>query len=67
MKKINSKKTSTEFGTYHEQENEISSNYDSLRDYSSKEESRTNEQNSSKKEECCEESCYSKRNKNLNR
>jgi hypothetical protein len=76
MKKINLNKKntdsntySTEFGTYHEYDNEINSNYDSLDDYSTCKKEKSNEKNeSSKKEGCHDKGCRSKlENKNLNR
>ena len=76
MKKINLNKKSTnsntygtEFGTYHEYDNEINSNYDSLGVTYENEIETANEQNdSSKKEECTSKGCRSKlENKKSNR
>ncbi len=68
MKKMNLNKRSTEFGTFHEHENEMNSNYDSLGDSYNNEKQTTNESsNSSEKEECHDLGCHSTRSQKSNR
>ena len=68
MKKMNLNKKSTEFGTFHENENAMNSSYSSLEDYYTKDNQQNNEQEgSSEKEECYDRGCQTKRNRKSNR